>query len=212
FTNSPDPTNVGNYPNNANETNTIYPNTPGDLVTATFTLFEIEIFDYLHVYDGPDATSPEVPGSPFSGATTPGPITSSHPTGALTFVFKSDANGNNYPGWSADITCGITCDLTITETQNPSGADACSFIHSQLIANSSAVTNTSEIVFSQDFNSSTPGDTFPTGWTKTHHTENTKWIISNTNNAGGAGNEAVLDWISGVSESGSWTLSSPSIN
>jgi len=76
----------------------------GAPVTATFTSFSTESsFDYLYVYDGPDSSSPLL-GS-YSGSTIPGPFTSTHATGSLTFVFISD-NSVTYPGWEATI-CGI---------------------------------------------------------------------------------------------------------
>src|SRR5690554_1430542 len=201
---------TGDYSSNENETTTLYPNSPGDAITATFTAFNLENnWDYLYVYDGPNTTSPLI--ATLTGTTIPGPFTSSHPSGALTFVFTSDSVGDR-AGWAADIICDSPCDLTITETQNPLGADDCSLLYNQLTANSSAVTNSSEVIFLEDFNNVSPGDDYPSGWIKNHHTENTKWIISNTNNAGGTGNEAMLDWGSEINVSGDWILTSPNIN
>jgi hypothetical protein len=51
FTDPGGPT--GNYANNANVTTVICPTNPGDLVTITFTSFNLEAgFDFLKVYDG----------------------------------------------------------------------------------------------------------------------------------------------------------------
>jgi hypothetical protein len=99
----------GNYADNVNATTVISP-TSGNIVTVTFSSFATESgWDYLKVYDGPDATAPALhTGSGFSGTLTgaslPGPFTSTHPSGALTFVFTSDGS-NNYAGWEASVTC-----------------------------------------------------------------------------------------------------------
>ena len=83
---------TGNYANNELTTLTVYPNTTGDLVTFTFLSFNTESgWDEIWVYDGPD-TNATVILDEYSGSTIPDPITSSHPTGALTFVFDSDGS------------------------------------------------------------------------------------------------------------------------
>ena len=82
---------TGDYGNNELTNVTVYPETTGDLVTFTFLSFDIESgWDLLTVYDGPDVSSTVL--GAFSGDTIPDPITSSHPTGALTFVFESDGS------------------------------------------------------------------------------------------------------------------------
>ncbi len=97
------------YGNNVNSTTVITP-TPGNVVTVTFSSFATESgWDFLKVYDGPDASSPALhTGSGFSGTLTgsslPGPFTSTHPSGALTFVFTSDGS-NTAAGWEATVTC-----------------------------------------------------------------------------------------------------------
>ncbi len=94
---------TGDYSSNDLTTVTVYPDNAGNLVTFTFLNFETEAnYDFLTVYDGPDITSNEL-GS-FSGSTIPDPITSSHPTGALTFVFDSDGSVND-PGYEILISC-----------------------------------------------------------------------------------------------------------
>jgi len=105
-----------NYFSNANETTVISPQIEGDPVTVTFTLFDLEDeFDALYVYDGPDANSPMIssgnpetfsgfPAGGYYGIENPGPFTSTHPSGALTFVFLSSDLGV-YPGWEADVSC-----------------------------------------------------------------------------------------------------------
>ena len=95
--------NNGSYSSGENITTTFLPSTSGASITAAFTAFSTEAnYDFLVVYNGPNSTSPLL--GTFSGATVPGPFTSTHPTGALTFVFTSDASilGN---GWAAVISC-----------------------------------------------------------------------------------------------------------
>jgi len=83
---------TGDYANDELTTVTVYPDTAGDLVTFTFLSFETEAnYDEIWVYDGPD-TNATVILDEYSGSTIPDPITSSHPTGALTFVFDSDVS------------------------------------------------------------------------------------------------------------------------
>ncbi len=111
---------TANYPNNENRTWTITPTNPNEVVTVTFTTFNTEAnFDALYVYDGPSTASPlissgnpagTVPGGlagGYWGTAIPGPFTSSHPSGALTFVFRSDGVTNR-EGWTANVTCS-TC-------------------------------------------------------------------------------------------------------
>ncbi|MGO3182246.1 MAG: T9SS type A sorting domain-containing protein, partial [Aequorivita sp.] len=104
------------YNDGADETTTITPEDAGDAVTVTFTEFNTEYGrDALYVYDGPDASSPIIssgnpatvggfPAGGYYGDTIPGPFTSTHSSGTLTFVFRSDGSVS-YPGWEADVTC-----------------------------------------------------------------------------------------------------------
>jgi len=112
-----------NYTNNANNIYTICPDTPGDVVTVTFTSFNTETnWDALYVFDANSITGPMIPSSNpaanvpgglpggYWGTTIPGPFTSSSPDGCLTFWFRADPAVNN-PGWVANVTCGLppTC-------------------------------------------------------------------------------------------------------
>ncbi len=115
---------TANYPANADETVTICPITPGDVVTVTFTAFNTEAsFDGMYVYNGSvinagsqiaSANGPGfVPGGvagSFWGNTIPGPFTSSAADGCLTFRFRSDGV-ISLAGWIANVTCGLppTC-------------------------------------------------------------------------------------------------------
>ncbi|WP_396156063.1 fibronectin type III domain-containing protein [Flavobacterium sp.] len=93
----------GDYLNNENVTTTVNPITPGDLVTVTFTAFNTQAgSDILRIYDGPDATFPLL--ATLSGTTLPPSYTSSAVSGALTFVFTSNAT-TVAAGYAANITC-----------------------------------------------------------------------------------------------------------
>ncbi|MFL0352686.1 T9SS type A sorting domain-containing protein [Xanthomarina sp. GH4-25] len=124
------------YSANENITTTITPDVTGEYVTVTFTYVDIETataggnqegcWDYLTIYDGPDASYPvlaqtlcgEESGDGSTPTAYPGSLlsvgdsfTSSDASGALTFVFTSDGTLQE-TGWIADITCG---ELSIDE-------------------------------------------------------------------------------------------------
>ncbi len=100
-----DPGGIGNYVDNSNFTQTICSSTT-NCVSMTFTTFSIENgFDFLEIHDGPTASSPQVSGSPFTGAISPGTVTCS--SGCLTLVFTSDFSINDI-GWTATLSC-VTC-------------------------------------------------------------------------------------------------------
>jgi uncharacterized surface protein with fasciclin (FAS1) repeats/subtilisin-like proprotein convertase family protein len=106
----------GDYANGEDFTLTILPSQANSAVEVTFNTFNVEAnWDALYVYDGPDTNSPLIssgnpatisgfPAGGFYGTTAPGPFLSSHPSGALTFVFLSD-NIFGFAGWSANVTC-----------------------------------------------------------------------------------------------------------
>lgn len=111
-----------NYANGSNNTYTICPANPSDLVTVVFTTFDTEEnWDALYVFDGNSIAAPQIissnpsgnvpgglPGG-FWGTTLPGPFTSSSPDGCLTFLFRSDPTINR-PGWTADVSCAPDAD------------------------------------------------------------------------------------------------------
>ncbi|SRX55619.1 T9SS type A sorting domain-containing protein [Aequorivita sp. CIP111184] len=109
----------GDYQNDENVTTTINPANAGEQVTVTFTAFDVESsWDALYVYDGPDASFPIIssgnpatnsgfPAGGYYGTTIPGPFVSSDPSGALTFVFRSDSSVPR-TGWEADVTCALS--------------------------------------------------------------------------------------------------------
>ncbi|HOZ75594.1 MAG TPA: S8 family serine peptidase [Flavobacterium sp.] len=91
-----------NYSNSENTTTVIYPDNAGEQVTATFLSYNVEgCCDVLQIYNGPDTSYPLL----FNGGNaSPGLVTSTDSSGALTFVFFSDAN-SNASGWDAQINC-----------------------------------------------------------------------------------------------------------
>ncbi|WP_293875574.1 CUB domain-containing protein [Flavobacterium sp.] len=110
---------TANYAANSNDTTTICPTNPGDVVTVTFTTFNTEAnYDALYVYNGnavvpanlipsnnPPANVPGGLAGGYWGTTIPCPFTSADANGCLTFVFRSDASVQ-LAGWTANITCG----------------------------------------------------------------------------------------------------------
>lgn len=105
----------GDYGGSENVTTIISPDNQGDTVTVTFYTFDTDFnWDVLYVHNGPDATyplidsgnapTPNFPAGGYYGQTIPGPFTSTHSSGALTFVFRSDYDVNR-AGWEAEIVC-----------------------------------------------------------------------------------------------------------
>lgn len=108
----------GDYLPNTTTTATYCPSYPGEVVTITFSSFNIQAeYDGWYVYDGNSIASPliastnpagYVPGGlagAFWGSTIPGPFTSSSISGCLTFVFKSDTAIQS-SGYIANVSCG----------------------------------------------------------------------------------------------------------
>jgi hypothetical protein len=109
---------TSNYSNNESYTYTFYP-TGGSKLKAVFSSFSTEAnLDGLMIYNGTSAIPANLissgksvginaitcPAGAFSGTNSPGTIYSTDASGALTFVFKSDAVFN-YSGWSAALSC-----------------------------------------------------------------------------------------------------------
>jgi hypothetical protein len=93
----------GNYKDYENKTTVIYPLTKGNYVQAIFNYIQLEnCCDVLSIYNGPDALSSQLLFT-YNG-TLPGILNSTHDSGALTFVFRSDPSITN-GGWDATINC-----------------------------------------------------------------------------------------------------------
>ena len=99
---------TGNYQNYEDYTYTLFPSTPGNMMRAAFTSFDLETCcDRLYVYDGPNSSSPQISGSPFAATSVPPGLTqvnALNPSGALTFRFTSDVSVTP-SGWEATLSC-----------------------------------------------------------------------------------------------------------
>ena len=120
----------GNYGNNEDYTMTFLPSSPGAKITVEFVSFTVEnaggggwggggtsIRDYLNIYDGTSAEATQI--GQYYGSTSPGTITATNDSGALTFVFHSNQYSSR-AGWEATINCTYPeNNYTITTTANP---------------------------------------------------------------------------------------------
>ena len=95
----------GDYGINEDVTMTLVPSVSGLKIQVAFTFFEIEdfFFDYLNIYHGERAILSQQEGI-YTGADSPGTITSTSAGGQFTFKFKSDGR-SVYPGWLATVSC-----------------------------------------------------------------------------------------------------------
>jgi hypothetical protein len=108
---------TGNYTNGEYVTTVMSPVNIGDEVSVTFTSFNLENgADNLKIYNGPDTNSPFIVEQyGFTGTNNPGTVTSTHPSGKLTFVFYSDG-ANTAPGWNATVTCANLATTSYNKT------------------------------------------------------------------------------------------------
>ncbi len=108
--------NGGPY-SNTDYTITICPDTPGDAISVTFTVFDLQTNpnpnnnDVLIIYDGNSTADPEIgagTGNVFLGTTAVASI--NNPSGCLTFRFlvNNNASGGDI-GWVAEIECVTPC-------------------------------------------------------------------------------------------------------
>jgi PKD repeat protein len=111
-----------NYSTNENLQITFLPDSIGKVVVADFYQFETESwYDGLMIYNGPDTNASIIssgrpasqyvptlcPAGAWHGTTSPGHVVSTHPTGALTFVFRSDSTVF-FSGWYAKLHLQVT--------------------------------------------------------------------------------------------------------
>jgi hypothetical protein len=99
----------GNYGNNDNFIMTFRPATTGAKIQFDFTSFSVEPqpqcqWDFLEIFNGENTSAPLV--GKYCGTNSPGLVTSTSVSGALTFRFVSN-RANAFPGWSASISCVI---------------------------------------------------------------------------------------------------------
>lgn len=99
---------LGNYPNSEYYSITMTPANPEEKVSVTFTSFSLENeIDRLTINNGPTTSSPWIVEQyGFTGTNSPGTVTSTHPSGALTFTFFSDGV-NSSSGWTATVNCAL---------------------------------------------------------------------------------------------------------
>lgn len=111
---------TSNYTDNSTGTITIHPATLGTYIQLDFTTFALDAGDYLEIWDGANTSATYI--SPYY-TLSPGLLTASSPSGALTIRFVSSFSGNA-EGIVAAINCSATPglpDLTAsTQTFNPS--------------------------------------------------------------------------------------------
>lgn len=105
----------GNYSNNQNFIMTFYPGQTGGKIRVEFIEFSVEPhsscgYDWLKIYDGPNTSSPLL--GTWCGINSPGILTATNQSGALTFQFKSDASVTA-AGWKALISCLRTETLSL---------------------------------------------------------------------------------------------------
>lgn len=98
----------GNYSDSETWSKTFYPDNDTQKLKITFQEFNLEQgYDFLTVRNGPSTTSPIFSGSNnMSGTTIRGPFESTHETGAITLVFRSDAMVNE-TGFKAILECSV---------------------------------------------------------------------------------------------------------
>ncbi len=110
------------YGNNENVTVTFCPFTPGDAITATFTIFNLSTIDtqpgngnnsdQMFVFDGPNTSSPSLGnygGTSIQGTNISATITNT--TGCLTFQFISNDQGTGT--FSGAVACSSPCDAPL---------------------------------------------------------------------------------------------------
>jgi len=95
------------YNNTKDYTITISPSTINNAIKADFQEFDVEyeqncVYDYMQIYNGTNTSAPLI--GTYCGTNSPGIVTSTDVSGALTFNFHSDdfVTGN---GWKAIISC-----------------------------------------------------------------------------------------------------------
>lgn len=117
-----DPGGNGNYLNNQYALYTVCPANLGEYSRVSFSAFSLGSGDFLTILDGNSTSSPII--GTYSGTSLPGVITSSDPSGCLTFAFLSNSTGVG-SGWSASISCtsvpGTSPTATYCSSSNCSG-------------------------------------------------------------------------------------------
>jgi len=98
---------------------TFYPDNADQKIKITFQEFDLQQSkDFLIVRNGPSVDSPVFPGgNNMTGTFLRGPFQSTHPTGAITLIFKTDATINR-PGFKAQLSCSTLGVNDIIQSEN----------------------------------------------------------------------------------------------
>jgi Subtilase family/Secretion system C-terminal sorting domain len=146
-----------NYNNGEYTTTTMSPINLGDQVSVTFTSFSLEDgADNLRIFNGPDINSPFIQEEyGFTGTNSPGTITSTHPSGKLTFLFYSDGI-NTASGWNATVSCANLATIknvkkTFTYYPNPASNNI-KFLGLETIKSISAYSAIGQLLKTQKIN------------------------------------------------------------
>lgn len=107
---------TSNYGNSESWSKTFYPDSENQKVKITFQEIDlVDNNDFIVLRNGPSLDSPTfVGGSHITGTYIRGPFQSTHSTGAITLVFKSD-EVNNGKGFRAQLSCA---NLTVEDLAN----------------------------------------------------------------------------------------------
>lgn len=89
------------YGTDQDELYLFYPQQEGQAIEVDFSMFDLDLGDGMYIFNGPTTNDPLLYNGNFFS---PGTVTSTHETGALTFYFYSDGEYEG-PGWAADISC-----------------------------------------------------------------------------------------------------------
>lgn len=103
----------GQYTSGLSMVLTIYPDTEGGIIQVEFQSFDMETnYDFLYIYDGTSVNATQI--GQYTGNSSPGVVTATNATGALTFKLTSDSSVNK-DGWVAYVHClGISYPLEAT--------------------------------------------------------------------------------------------------
>ena len=99
---------TSDYLNDEDYVMTFYPTTAGAKLEANFSSFDVENetncnYDFLKIYDGTNTSATQI-GTKYCGTNSPGVVTATNPSGALTFEWHSDG-GVVASGWEATLQC-----------------------------------------------------------------------------------------------------------
>lgn len=104
-----------NYTDGENWTKTFYPDNSNEKLKITFQEFDLEEgYDFLTIRNGLSGSPVFTGGVNLTGTTIPATFESTHPTGAITLTFRSDA-GVTAKGFKANLGCTV---LAVEDVSN----------------------------------------------------------------------------------------------